>query len=180
MLLPVMPNSANKILESLHSSNNSFDDLAFGVNDEVSVTSEAVKLFMRLDVKAELEYHQKVLEEKQKALSKKIETKPLVSIEEFDKLDIRVGKVLECKKVEKSDKLLVFQIKVEDEVRQIVSGIQKYYKPEELVGKNVIFIANLKPAKIRGVESNGMILSCESSDGLEVIQVNSNEFSKVK
>jgi methionyl-tRNA synthetase len=94
-----------------------------------------------------------------------------IAFDQFEKLDIRVGKVLECTKVPKSDKLL--QFKIDDGLggRTILSGIAAYYQPEELVGKNVCFIANLEPRKIRGIESQGMILSAENSDGsLALIQ----------
>ena len=85
--------------------------------------------------------------------------------ENFEKMDLRVGTVKECVKVEKSDKLLRFVIDDGLETRTIVSGIAKFYKPEELVGKQVCFIANLPPRKLRGIESQGMILSAENPDG---------------
>lgn len=91
--------------------------------------------------------------------------KPNVSFDEFQKLDIRVGKVLECRKVPKADKLLEFRIDDGMGGRTIVSGIAKYYKPEELVGRNVCFIANFEPRKLRGIISEGMILSVEQPDG---------------
>ena len=89
--------------------------------------------------------------------------------EEFEKLDIRVGKVLECEKVPKSSKLLRFTLQVGSETRQILSGIAKFHKPEELIGKNVLFVANLKPRKMMGLESCGMILSAEFEDKLTVL-----------
>lgn len=88
-----------------------------------------------------------------------------ISFDEFEKLDIRVGTVLECTKVPKADKLLCFKIADGLENRTIVSGISKYYKPEELVGKQVCFIANLPPRKLKGIESQGMILSAVNNDG---------------
>ncbi len=95
-----------------------------------------------------------------------------VSYDDFGKLDIRVGTVLECSKVPKADKLLQFLIDDGLDKRTILSGIAKYYKPEELVGKQVCFIANLEPRKIRGIESQGMILSAENNDGnLSVVTV---------
>ncbi|MBP3360546.1 MAG: methionine--tRNA ligase [Clostridia bacterium] len=95
--------------------------------------------------------------------------KPAVSFEDFEKLDIRVGKVLECERVPKSDKLLKFLIEVGNNKRQIVSGIAKYYKPKALIGKNVIFIANLKPRRIMGIDSFGMILSAEFDGKLSAL-----------
>ena len=95
-----------------------------------------------------------------------------ISYDDFGKLDIRVGTVLECTKVPKADKLLQFLIDDGLDKRTILSGIAKYYKPEELVGKQVCFIANLAPRKIRGIESQGMILSAENNDGnLSVVTV---------
>ena len=95
-----------------------------------------------------------------------------IPFEEWEKLDIRVGTVLECEKVPKADKLLRFLIDDGLEKRTIVSGIAKYYKPEELVGKQVCFLANLPARKLRGIESQGMILSAENADGnLSVLTV---------
>ena len=95
--------------------------------------------------------------------------KELVDIEQFDKLDIRVGTVLECAKVPKSDKLLQFKIDDGMGGRTIVSGIAAYYKPEDLVGKQVCFVANLPVRKLRGVESNGMIISAQDADGSYIV-----------
>ena len=94
---------------------------------------------------------------------------PVVSFDDFCKVDIRVGKVLECEKVPKADKLLKFKIDDGMGGRTIVSGIAKYYKPEDLVGKEVCFIANFEPRKLKGVESQGMILSAENADGSLVV-----------
>ncbi|MDR2804954.1 MAG: methionine--tRNA ligase subunit beta, partial [Dysgonamonadaceae bacterium] len=97
--------------------------------------------------------------------------KPEITFDDFAKLDIRVGKVLECAKAPKTDKLLQFKIDDGQGGRTILSGIAQHYEPETLVGKNVCFIANLAPRKIKGIESQGMILSAESADGcLTLIQ----------
>ena len=95
--------------------------------------------------------------------------KSYIDIDDFDKIDLRIGKVLEVKKHPRADKLLVFKIQLGEEIRQIVSGIAKYYSPEELVGKNVVIVANLKPIKLRGEESQGMILSAADEKKLSVI-----------
>ena len=130
---------------------------------------EAVPLFQRIDAEkklAELE------EEFGQPEEEKIEIAPYkdyIEFEEFEKLDIRVGKVLECEKVPKSSKLLRFTLQVGSETRQILSGIAKFHKPEELIGKNVLFVANLKPRKMMGLESCGMILSAEFEDKLTVL-----------
>ena len=94
---------------------------------------------------------------------------PEVEIDHFGALDLRVAKILACEKVEKSDKLLKLQVDIGSEKRQIVSGIAKDYTPDDLVGKKVIIIKNLKPAKIRGVESKGMLLASSGKDKINVI-----------
>ena len=88
-----------------------------------------------------------------------------IGIEDFGKVQIRVGEVIKCEPVTKSKKLLVSQIKIGDEVRQVVSGISEYYKPEEMLGKKVAVVTNLKPAKLCGVESQGMILAASDDKG---------------
>jgi methionyl-tRNA synthetase len=95
--------------------------------------------------------------------------KETVDFPTFEKMDIRVGKVLECKKVPKADKLLQFLIEDGMGTRTIVSGIAKYYQPEDLVGKEICFIANFAPRKLKGVESQGMILSAVNRDGSLVV-----------
>ena len=96
---------------------------------------------------------------------------PEIGIEDFAKSDIRVGEVKACEKVKKSKKLLKFDLDDGMGGRVIVSGIAQYYKPEELIGKKVLFVANLKPVKLCGVESQGMILSAEKGDTLTLITV---------
>jgi len=94
-----------------------------------------------------------------------------ITIEDFEKLDLRVGKVLEAQKVENADKLLKLKIEVGNEVRQVVSGIAKYYSPEELKGKYVVLVANLKPVKLRGIESQGMILAASDDKDLVLVTI---------
>ena len=102
----------------------------------------------------------------------KVEPKPEITIDDFDKIQIQVGEVMACEPVKKSKKLLVSQIMVGGQMRQIVSGIADYYKPEEMVGKKVAVITNLKPCKLCGVESQGMILAAGDDAGnLSVITV---------
>ena len=98
--------------------------------------------------------------------NKKREKKPVVTFEEFQKLDIRTGKVLSAEPVKKSNKLLKLQVDIGGEIRQIVAGMQQFYESEELVGKDVVVLTNLVPAKIFGVESNGMILAAGDSASL--------------
>ena len=91
--------------------------------------------------------------------------KPAVKYDDFEKLEFRVGEILECKKVENSEKLLCSQVKIGDKVVQICSGIQKYYTPEDMVGRKVMVLVNLKPRKMAGLLSEGMLLCAESPDG---------------
>jgi methionyl-tRNA synthetase len=131
-----------------------------------------------LDIEKELlrlnKENEKLMEERRekRSLGKKPKEKlkkSYIDIDDFDKIDLRIGKVLEVKKHPRADKLLVFKIQLGEEIRQIVSGIAKYYSPEELVGKNVVVVANLKPIKLRGEESQGMILSAADEKKLSVI-----------
>lgn len=172
----IMPDTAKHMLDELNckEEDRTYAKAKGGLYDNVKVVEKVEIIFKRLDVKAELEY-----QESKKI--KKVELKPEITIEDFEKIDLRIGKILEAKKVEKSEKLLVLQVKIEDEVKQIVSGIAQYYKPEELIGSNVVVCANLKPVKIRGVESNGMILCAVDKDSLEVIKtIKKGEYSKVQ
>ena len=175
MISPVMTHACEKMYASLNVGElNKFEYLVFGKSETVCVNQTSEVLFKRLDVKAELEYQESL---KVKPLILKDE----VSIEDFTKLDLRVGEIIECKKLEKSDKLLVSKVKIENEVKQIVSGIANYYKPEEMVGKKVVVVANLKPVKLCGTLSEGMILAASTKEKLEVIELkNMNEFAVVK
>ena len=94
---------------------------------------------------------------------------PEITIDDFAKVQLKIGKVLECKPVEGAKKLLVSQIKIGKEVRQIVSGIASHYSPEDMVGKKVVVVTNLKPAKLRGVLSEGMILATMDGDTLSLL-----------
>ncbi|MDY0208739.1 MAG: methionine--tRNA ligase subunit beta, partial [Bacilli bacterium] len=178
MISSVVPETAETILSNLQVSddNRGYQKLTFGVTDTGKVKERIDVLFKRLDVIEEQKYHQN---EAEKAIIEP--TKEEVSLSDFEKIDIRVGEVLEAKKMEGSDKLLIFQIKVEDKVRQIISGIAQFYNPQELIGKKLLVVANLKPVKIRGQLSEGMILTASSSDdSLEVLQVTKeNSFAKI-
>lgn len=154
----------------------SFDSIEkFGAKIDGLRVDKGEQLFQRIDIAQELKIMDGILEEEKKKAKeaqkeeKKVEntvTLQQIGIEDFAKIQLKVGKVLECKKVEKADKLLCSQIDVgEESPRTIVSGIAKYYTPEEMVGKQVIVVANLKPAKLRGIESQGMILCAEDENG---------------
>lgn len=183
LVSPVMPDTAYKMFLALNVTSDlqTFASLGFGKTISAKVLEKVEPMFVRLDMNKELAAIEK--EQEDAKAVKKLELKPEITIEDFDKIDLRVGKVLEAKRLEGSDKLLVLQVKIEDEVRQIVSGIAKNYKPEEMVGKYVVVVANLKPVKLRGVMSNGMILAASGTakDALEVIEINKErEYAKVK
>lgn len=166
LLSSFMPETAAAIAGQIHAADISYESVqAFGGLPLGTKVGEAVPLFQRIDV-------QKKLEELEAELAPSVPVAPFkdyIEFEDFEKLDIRVGKVLECERVKKSEKLLRFTLEVGSETRQILSGISKYHTPEELIGKNVIFIANLKPRKIMGMESCGMILSAEYEDTLTAL-----------
>lgn len=169
LLTSYMPETAQKIAEQIGAADLDYESTrVFGKTQAGSKVGEAVPLFARID--AEKKFAE--LEEEFGAGEETIEIAPYkdyIEFEEFEKLDIRVGKVIECEKVPKSSKLLRFTLEVGSETRQILSGISKYHTPEELIGKNVLFVANLKPRKMMGLESCGMILSAEFEDKLTVL-----------
>lgn len=167
LLMPFMPETAEKIAAQLNTNVLDFDSvLSFGALKAGEKTGEATPLFNRLDEKKKLEEIETVLQEKYPAEPQDTfePFKPEIEFEDFEKMDLRVAKVLSCEEVPKANKLLKFNLKVGNEERVIVSGIKKWYKPEQLVGKNVLIIANLKPRKIMGIESKGMILSAAKDD----------------
>jgi len=173
LIQPFMPSTTRKIWVQLgidHGQGTEWEDtFTFGKLPSGVKVQKQEPLFPRIDVAKELEALQASLEVKEEKTEEKLELKPEITIDDFAKVDLRVGEVLECKKHPKADKLLVFQVKIGSETRQIVSGIAKYYKPEELVGRKVIVVANLKPVILRGEPSNGMLLSAESGDKLVLL-----------
>ncbi len=179
MISPVIPGTAETILLHLNVSqaNRACNQLVFGVTDNEKTLEKIDALFKRLDVLEEQKYHQS----KAAKVENKVKTKEEITIMDFEKVDIRVGEILEANKMEGSDKLLIFKIKIEDSVRQIISGIAQFYHPQELVGKKVLVVANLKPVTIRGHLSEGMLLTASSSkESLELLQVmKENSFAKI-
>lgn len=176
MLEPIMPTTSRKIYEGLQTNLTSFEDLGFGMVVGYNVQTIDV-LFKRLDVKEIMDAV--VASEEKKPEPKKeepkIEAKGLIEYDDFAKLDLCVGKIIEAKCHPKADRLLVFKIDIGTEVRQIVSGIAKFYKPEELVGKKVVVVKNLKPIKLRGEESQGMLLCASNSDDTKLELLNVSE-----
>ncbi|MDD6882013.1 MAG: methionine--tRNA ligase [Firmicutes bacterium] len=125
-------------------------------------------IFPRLDIEKELEELAKLNPSKEPA-NVPLELKPEITFDDFDKIDFRVGLIQKAEKHPKADKLLVFQVKMGTEVRQIVSGVAEDFKPEEMVGQKVIVVANLKPRALRGMESKGMILFAENGKRCEIV-----------
>lgn len=170
LLSPYMPETSQKIAAQINSDELSFESTkTFGVTKAGVKVGEAVPLFQRIDAEKKLAELEEELGQPAEEEIQIAPYKDYIEFEEFEKLDIRVGKVIECEKVPKSSKLLRFTLQVGSETRQILSGISKYHTPEELIGKNVLFVANLKPRKMMGLESCGMILSAEYEDKLTVL-----------
>lgn len=163
LLSSFLPETSEKILDALQTQQRDFDSLAkFGqLETDHAVIKKMQPLFARIDEKKFFA---------QKAKPKKAE-EPKIDVDDFAKVELKVGTIVSCEKHPKADRLLVEQIDLGDETRQIVSGIAKYYQPEDLVGKQVVVVTNLKPVKLRGVESNGMILCAADKKHLSIVSV---------
>lgn len=174
LLKPFMPDTAARILSQLNAGERDYAQLdKFGLRENgIKVTSTPEILFARLDIDEVLAKAEEIQKKQLGAQYPEVIAKPEITIDDFDKIQIQVGEVMACEPVKKSKKLLVSQIMVGGQMRQIVSGIADYYKPEEMVGKKVAVITNLKPCKLCGVESQGMILAAGDDAGnLSVITV---------
>lgn len=183
MLSSTLNSTSKKIFEQLNVPDElkTFDSaFTFGLTIDGTKVNKGEILFPRLDVPKELEILENLFSDEEnpkaeeKAKVEKSDEKQEITIDDFSKLDLRVGKILEAKKHPDADKLLVFKIKSGDETRQIISGIAKFYEPEQLVGKNIVYVANLKPRKLRGLESHGMILSAATPDDKNLIVLNAD------
>ena len=174
LLKSFMPETTERILAQLNAQDRELEDLkTFGLYPSGNkVTEKPEILFARLDLKEVLakvaELHppkaeEPAKEEKEDVID--IEAKPEITFEDFGKLQFQVGKIIKCEEVKKSKKLLCSQVQIGSQVRQIVSGIKAHYSAEEMVGKRVMVVTNLKPAKLAGVLSEGMILCAEDADG---------------
>lgn len=178
-LKPFMPETSEKILKQINCNISTYESLdSFGVIPLGSKVGEASPLFARIDAqqaakeimeemkkKEEAVRKEKEKEEKAQENKEAILKEEKISIDDFRKVDIRAAKVINCEKVPKSKKLLKFTLDDGTEnARTIVSGIAKWYDPESLIGRKILYVANLKPAVLAGIESNGMILSCENSE----------------
>lgn len=174
LLKPYMPQTAEKIFAQLNTQERTYDDLdRFGLYPSGNKVTDAPEiLFARLEAEKVLEQVEELRAKQEGPKYPEVEPKEEISIDDFDKVQIRVGEVIACEPVKKAKKLLCSQIRVGNEVRQIVSGIAAYYKPEEMVGKKVAVITNLKPVKLCGVLSEGMILAASDDEGnLSVLTV---------
>ncbi len=159
LLEPIMPETAQKVYKQIQTTLTSFDTLEFGRQESYSL-GEAEVLFRRLDLNKDV--LDIVLAKENKKAEEQISGKEEIAIEDFEKIELVVGQIIEARKHPKADKLLVFKVDIGTEIRQIVSGIAKYYSPETLIGKKVVVVKNLKPIVLRGEESKGMLL-CASN-----------------
>ena len=176
LLESFMPETTGKILTQLNAPKREYEELeTFGLYPSGNkVTEKPEILFARLDVKEVLEKveamkeeekKEEAAEEKEEAPVIDIEAKEEVTFDDFMKMQFQVGEIIACEEVKKSKKLLCSQVKIGSQVKQIVSGIKSNYKPEDMVGKKVMVLVNLKPAKLAGIVSEGMILCAEGFDG---------------
>ncbi len=176
LLSSFMPETAAKILSELNTEKRAIWDMdTFGLYPNGNKVSEKPEmLFARLDVnevmkkveelmpKAEVKEEEKTSEDED---TKPLEHKPLIEYDDFAKLELRIGEIIACEEVPKSKKLLKETIKIGNETRTVLSGIKKWYKPEDMVGKKVMVVVNLAPRKIAGIESQGMVLAAEDESG---------------
>ena len=185
LLESYMPETTEKILAQLHAEKRSYEELGtFGMYPSGNkVTEKPEILFQRLDVKEVMEKVEVIQAEQKAAASKEagadekaedqdkeeqvidIEPKEEITFDDFMKMQFQVGEIIACEEVKKSKKLLCSQVKIGSQVKQIVSGIKSQYTAEEMVGKKVMVLVNLKPAKLAGVLSEGMLLCAEDADG---------------
>lgn len=171
LLESFMPDTTKRILEQLNANERTLEELkSFGLYPSGNkVTEKPEILFARLDVKEVLEKvaerHPEPKEEKEDENVIDLEPKAEITFDDFEKLQFQVGEIIACEAVKKSKKLLCSQVKIGSQVRQIVSGIKAHYSPEEMVGKKVMVVTNLKPVKLAGVLSEGMILCAEDAEG---------------
>lgn len=174
LLEPYMPETAEKILAQLNAPKRKVNDLVrFGAyKSGTKVTDKPEILFARLDMDEVMEKVAAMQPEPEPEPEVDdnpgidlAEKKPEITIDDFDKIQLQVGEVIACEEVPKSKKLLCSKVKIGSEVRQIVSGIKNQFSPEDMVGKKVVVVTNLKPAKLAGVESQGMILCAEDAEG---------------
>jgi len=166
LISPFMPNTPQKMFEQLGIEKDltTWESLKFGLLKEGTKVKRGEIIFPRIDVNKELS----AIEEKAEEEEKKID---YITIEDFAKIQLRVAEILEAEKVEGSDKLIKMKLKVGEETRQIVGGIARYYTPEELIGKKIIIVYNLEPKKLKGIESQGMLLAASIEGKMSLLTV---------
>ncbi|MEY7999387.1 methionine--tRNA ligase [Clostridium sp. Mt-5] len=168
-----LPETSEKMYRQLNADLTSWDSIAsFDGTKAGTKINKGEVLFPRIDVDKKIEELNKLKEQQKASKGSKVKpSKGEITIDDFEKLDLKVAKVLQCEPIKGSNKLLKFQLDLGEEKRQVISGIAKYYKPEELVGKYVVIVANLKPIKLKGEISQGMILSAASEDNSKLFTV---------
>ena len=173
LLASYLPDTCQKVATMLNVELRDYTDLStFGLLKETKVTDKPEILFARLDgakimeeVNAMIEQRRKEFEEQEKAKEVNENVKPLIEFDDFSKVQLKVALVTACEKVEKSKKLLKLTVKIGSETRTVVSGIALHYTPEQLIGKKLVMVTNLKPAKLCGIVSEGMIVCAENAEG---------------
>lgn len=193
MIEPFIPTTARRIWAQLNLPQN-FDEIRISDIEGWGKTPVGIQinkpeqLFPRIEIeeekpeaKKEVKENKKAKKEEQKAPEKAKENEDgMIGIEDFSKIDLRVVEILAAEPVPKTDKLMKIQVSLGGEERTVVSGIAKFYKPEDLIGKHVVLVANLKPAKLRGVMSHGMLLAASKGDELQIVETTMPVGSKVK
>ena len=193
MIEPFIPTTARRIWAQLNLPQN-FDEIRISDIEGWGKTPVGIQinkpeqLFPRIEIeeekpeaKKEVKENKKAKKEEPKAPEKAKENEDgMIGIEDFSKVDLRVVEILAAEPVPKTDKLMKIQVSLGDEERTVVSGIAKFYKPEDLIGKHVVLVANLKPAKLRGVMSHGMLLAASKGDELQIVETTMPVGSKVK
>lgn len=193
MIEPFIPTTARRIWAQLNLPQN-FDEIRISDIEGWGKTPVGIQinkpeqLFPRIEIeeekpeaKKEVKENKKAKKEEPKASEKAKENEDdMIGIEDFSKIDLRVVEILAAEPVPKTDKLMKIQVSLGDEERTVVSGIAKHYKPEDLIGKHVVLVANLKPAKLRGVMSHGMLLAASKGDELQIVETTMPVGSKVK
>ena len=175
LMEPFFPETSKKILDDLNTQQRDFETISeFGkLETGIHVAEKPEILFARIDEKAIQSKIDMINEINAKARKKEIEKKPTVTVEDFQKIDLRVGKVLSCERHPDADKLFVLKVDLGDgEVRQIVSGLAQSYTPGQVIGKSIVMIANLQPTVIRGIESQGMLLAGKEEKTIGLVEVN--------
>ena len=170
LLSSFMPETSEKILAQLNTEKRTLEAMdQFGLYPNGNkVTEKPEILFARMDVKEVLEKVEAMKAEEENAQEESVvdvEKKPEITYDDFAKLQFQIGQIVKCEEVPKSKKLLCSQVKIGSETRQIISGIKAWYKPDQMVGKKVMVVTNLKPAKLAGMLSEGMILCAEDDEG---------------